>query len=64
MKLTNTVCDGLWPSFACKYVVFTWLKPYFNVRALILYECEGSSQPIEPIEHANNFDINIFDFEA
>ncbi len=28
------------------HVVFTWLKPYFNVRALIFFMCEGSSQPI------------------
>jgi len=25
---------------------FTWLKLYFNVRDLIFYVCEGSSQPI------------------
>jgi hypothetical protein len=28
------------------YVIFTRRNPYFNVRALILYVCEGSSQPI------------------
>ncbi len=28
------------------YVIFTRRNPYFNIRALILYVCEGSSQPI------------------
>jgi hypothetical protein len=41
--------------------VFQWLKLYFNVRALIFYDCEGSSQPIE---HAKKYGINIFDYEG
>jgi len=45
-------------------VVFTWLKPYFNVHALIFNMCEGSSQPNEPIKHAKNYCINIFDYEG
>jgi len=27
-------------------IIFTWLKSYFNVCFLIVYVCEGSSQPI------------------
>ncbi len=27
-------------------VIFIWLKPYFNICALIYYVCEGSRQPI------------------
>jgi len=42
-------------------VIFSWLKPYCNVRALIFYVCEGSSQNIEPIKHAKKYGINIFD---
>jgi len=30
----------------CAHVVFTWLKPYFKVCALIFYMCEGLSQAI------------------
>ncbi len=29
-----------------RHVIFTWLKPYVNVRPLIFYVCEVSSQPI------------------
>jgi len=45
-------------------VVFTWLKPYFNISALIFYVCEGSSQTIEPIKLAKNYGIDIFDYEG
>ncbi len=31
-------------------IVFTWLKLYFNICALIFYVCEGLSQPREPIK--------------
>ncbi len=43
---------------------FTWLKPYFNISALIFYVCEESSQPTEPIKHANYYGIDIFDYEG
>jgi len=49
-------------------IVFTWLKPYFNIRALIFYVCEGSSQPIANFlfitKHAKNYGISIFDYEG
>ncbi len=28
------------------HAVFTWVKPYFNVRAIIFYMCERLHQPI------------------
>jgi len=46
------------------HIVYTWLKLYFNILALIFYKCEGSSQPIEPIKHAKNYVIDIFDYEG
>ncbi len=42
-------------------IVFKWSKPYFNVCALILYVCEGSSQAIT---HAKNYGINIFEYKG
>ncbi len=36
----------------------------FNIRPLIFYVCEGSSQPIEPIKHAKKYRINIFYYEG
>jgi len=47
-----------------RFVVFTWPKPYFNISALIFYVCEESSQPTEPIKHAKNYGIDIFDYEG
>jgi len=37
---------------------FIWLKLYFNIRAVIFYMCEGSSQL-----HEKNYGINIFHHE-
>jgi hypothetical protein len=62
------VCDGLWPSYnraANTGVhanlgvrgILTWPKPYFNVRALIFYVWERSSQAIK---YTKNYGINIF----
>ncbi len=44
-------------------VVFTWLKPYFNVEALIFYVNEESSQLIEPIK-LKKYGIHIFECEV
>ena len=41
--------------------IFYRLKLYFNVCALILYVCEGSSQAIT---HAKNYVINIFEYKG
>ncbi len=50
------------------HAIFTWLKPYFNIRALIFYMCEGSSQPIANsifiTKHAKNYGINNIDYEG
>jgi len=72
-----TVCNGLWPSkqavntgvHANKYVSFVHGSSHiFNICALILNVCEGSSQPIANslfiTKHAKNYGIYIFDHEG
>jgi hypothetical protein len=41
-------------------VIFTWLKLFFNICAIIFYVYEGSSQPIEPIKHAKKLWYQYF----
>ncbi len=38
------------PVWGLCHVIYTWLKPYFNVLALIFYVCEGLCQIIARIE--------------
>jgi hypothetical protein len=46
-------------------VVFTWLKSYFNVHALIFYVFEGSSQLIaSQLNMQKSYGINIFYYEG
>jgi len=46
-------------------IIFTWLKPYFIVCALIFYVCEGLSQPIaNQLNMQKYYGINIFDYEG
>ncbi len=64
------MCNGLLPlnrAGACKYGQahhFYMAQAVSSVRALRFYVCEGSSQPIEPIKHAKNYGIDIFDYEG
>ncbi len=43
-----------------RWVVFTWLKPYFNARVLIFSMCEGSSQPIANQLNMQKIVVTIF----
>ena len=65
------MCNGLWPSKCASNVgvraiyvqirvVFTWLKLYFNVPALIFYVCEGLSQPIANQLNMQKIMVSIF----
>ncbi len=41
-------------------VIFTWLKTYFNVCALIFYMCEGSIQPTANQLNMQKIRVSIF----
>jgi len=42
------------------HAIFTWLKLYFNVRVIIFYMCEGSSQPIANQLSIQKIMVSIF----
>jgi len=44
-----------------RHIVFTWLRLYFNIDAIIFYVCEGLSQPIaNQLNMQTNYGNNIF----
>jgi hypothetical protein len=46
-----------------RHVVFTCLKPYFIIRALIFYACEGLNQhTANQLNMKKNYGINIFSY--
>jgi len=45
-------------------ILFTRVKPYFNIDALIFYGWRIKPTHSQPTKHAKNYDIHIFDYEG